>query len=107
MKKKINLCTFSLLVLATVSEFICLFIRGYSELWLTVLVVSLEIWCLGLVALFTKARFLFFVATLLGLIGSILLIGFPSYIPFAALIFFDLSLIVELISFFLPKFWKE
>lgn len=107
MKKKLNLFIFILLILATVSEFICLFLRGYSELWLAVLVVSLEIWCLGFVSLFTKAHFLFLIATLLGLTGSILLIGFPSYIPFAALIFFGLSLIAEVSSFFLSKQRKE
>lgn len=103
MKKKFKNITFLLILLATVGEFLCCFLRGYQELWLTILIVSLEIILLETVGRFTKLGFFSLIAITLGLTGSILLIGFPSYIPFCALICFGLSLISEFIAFFILK----
>lgn len=101
MKNKLNLSIYISIILACLGEFICCFIRGYSEFWLTILIVSLEMIILASFGYFTKLKFLSFIATALGITGSILLIGFPSYIPYCAIIFLAISLILELIALIL------
>ncbi len=99
MKNKLNISIYVSIILACLGEFISCFIRGYSEFWLTILIVSLEIIVLASIGMFTKLKFFSLFATALGILGSILLIGFPSYIPYAALIFLAISLILEVVEF--------
>lgn len=105
MKNKLNILIFISIILACIGEFIACFIRGYSEFWLTILIVSLEIIALSSIRMFTKLKFFSLFSTALGILGSILLIGFPSYIPYVAIVFFAVSLILEIIEAFL--FIKE
>lgn len=110
MKKLVNFLAPLSLLLGCVGEFVCCFVRGYEELWLSILLVSLEILSLAAIGLFKRNLLFSFFGTALGLFGSVLLIGFPSYVPFAAIVFFGLSLIRELILFFFKlkeRFHKE
>lgn len=84
------------LLAACWAEFVLCFARGYEELWYTILVPSLVVTVLAAAGYLTKHRWLYFIATVIVVGGAILLIGFPSYILYAGLIFGALSLAGEI-----------
>ncbi|MCR4698420.1 MAG: hypothetical protein K5762_03535 [Bacilli bacterium] len=80
------------IVLASLIE---LFIRGYSELTWTFLVVEAILLLLSFIGMKLKLYILYILASILFIIGAILLICFPSYISFTVLILASLSLVGE------------
>lgn len=84
--KYINIVVLVALCLACWGEFILCFIRAYSELWYTILVPSLIVTALAFGAFFSKFRWLYFIATVIVIAGAVLLIGFPSYVMYLAII---------------------
>jgi hypothetical protein len=86
-------------------EFILCFLRGYEELWYTILVPSVIVSALAVAGYVTKHRWLYCIATVIIVVGAILLIGFPSYVLFAGLSFGALSLAGEitLLIFYLKE----
>ena len=97
-EKIISWGIFASLVLACLGEFVRARIIGYVELWSTFLSASVLILAFAAVGKFTKLSFFSFLGTGIGITGCILLIGFPSYIPFVGLIFLGISLIAEAIQ---------
>ena len=93
--KYLPLCVLISFLIAVWGEFILCFIRGYEELWYTVLVPGVLLTALAVAGYLTKFRWLFFIATALIFLGAILLIGFPSYVMYLAFICCGLSLIGE------------
>lgn len=90
---------------ACVLEFILCFVRGYEELWYTILVPSVIVIALACFACFTRRKCLYAVASAILVAGSILLIGFPSYVMYAALILGALSLLTEAVWLILRILW--
>ncbi len=86
-----------LILVACYGEFILCFIRGYEELWYTILVPSIVCTILTIFGYKTHLKWLYFIATVIIIAGTVLLIGFPSYIMFVALICGGISLIVEIV----------
>ena len=85
MKKIIEhlpVCILSSLLLAVWFEFILCFIRGYSELWYTIL---------------TAAVIVSVIATAFIVVGSELLIGFPDYTVYFAFVANGFALLFEII----------
>ncbi len=97
-EKLISWSVFISLILACLGEFRRARIIGYVELWSTILSASFLIVAFGAAGMFTKFSFLSFFGTGIGILGCVLLIGYPSYIPFVGLVFFALSLIAESIQ---------
>ncbi len=97
--KYINIILLSLLALGCVGEFIICFIRGYSELWSTILVGSILVLAFAVAAFLTKAKVLYLVSTVLLGVGTVLLIGFPSYYMYLGLVVTVITLILEIIWF--------
>ncbi len=104
-EKLISWSVFASLILACLGEFRRARMIGYVELWSTILSASVLIIAFGAAGMFTKFSFLSFFGTGIGILGCILLIGYPSYIPFVGLVFFGLSLIAETVQlvFFILK----
>ena len=75
-------CILSSLLLAVWFEFILCFIRGYSELWYTIL---------------TAAVIVSVIATAFIVVGSELLIGFPDYTVYFAFVANGFALLFEII----------
>ncbi len=94
-KKYLLLGIFIALAVACWGEFVLCFARGYNELWYTILVPSVIVTALAAAAFFTKAKWLNAVATVIVLVGAALLIGFPDYTMFLALILGGASLVAE------------
>lgn len=95
-KKYLNIGLCIAILAACWGEFILCFARGYEELWYTILVPSLIITALSACALKTRLKWLYFIATAIELAGAVLLIGFPNYVMFLALILGGLSLAAEI-----------
>ena len=94
--KYLNLALLILLAAACLGEFVLCFIRGYSELWYTILVPSVLVVALAVAAFKTHVKWLYFIGTAIVLGGAVLLIGFPLYVMYLALIFGGLSLAAEI-----------
>lgn len=94
-KKYLNIAQLFLLLAACWGEFILCFARGYSELWYSVLVFGIITSALAAAAFFTRHKYLYFIASSVVITGAVLLIGFPAYVAFAALICGGLSLAGE------------
>lgn len=95
--KHLNLALLIALVVACWGEFILCFARGYEELWYTIAIPSVIVSVLAVFGFKTRNKWLFFVGTAIVLAGAVLLIGFPSYIMFLALILGALSLAAEIV----------
>lgn len=95
-KKYLNIALLAALLLACWAEFVLCFIRGYEELWYTILVPSVIVTVLAAFAFRTRLKWLYFIGTAVVLGGAVLLIGFPSYVMFVALICGGLSLVAEI-----------
>lgn len=104
-KKHINIATLALLLLAVWGELVICFARGYGELWYTILVVAVVVSGLSIAAFLTKCKYLYVVASVLTILGVILLIGFPAYVCYLALVCGVLSLAGE--SLLLVIYLKE
>ena len=104
-KKYLNIALFASLLAACWAEFILCFARGYEELWYTILVPSVIVTVLAAFALKTRFKWLYFIGTAVVLVGAVLLIGFPSYVMYVALVCGGLSLVAEV--FLLALFIKE
>lgn len=76
-------------------EFVLCFIRGYEELWYTIAIPSVIVTVLALFAFKTRCKWLFFVGTAIVSGGAVLLIGFPAYVMYLALISGGFSLAAE------------
>lgn len=85
-KKYLNIAVLAMLCLACWGEFILCFIRAYSELWYTILVPSAIVTALAVAAYFCRAKWLYFIATVIVIGGAVLLIVFPSYVMFLAIV---------------------
>ncbi len=81
---------------AAVGEFIICFIRGYSELWYSVLVPGAITLALAVAAYFAKVRWLNAVASVVWITVCVLLIGFPAYVMYLGLILGGLTLVAEI-----------
>lgn len=103
--KHLNTLLFAALAVACLGEFILCFARGYEELWYTILVPSAVIAALAALAWRTRFKWLYFIATAVMLGGAVLLIGFPNYVMFVALILGGLSLVGE--AFWLGVYIKS
>ena len=97
--KYLNLALLIALAVACWGEFILCFVRGYEELWYTIAVPSAIVTVLAVFGFKTRAKWLFFIGTAIVLAGAVLLIGFPSYIMYVALILGGLSLVAEVFWF--------
>lgn len=86
-----------LLSLAWVGEILEMLARQYEELCLTVLVVGIVITLFSLLTAFTDHLLFACLGTCLGIAGVVLLLGFPSYVPFVAILFLVLSLAYEIL----------
>lgn len=95
-KKITSLALMCALAAAVVLEFALCFLRGYEELWYTILVPGAIVVALAVAAYKTRFKWLYFIGTAILLGGAVLLIGFPSYVMFAALILGGLSLAAEI-----------
>ena len=103
--KYLNIALIASLLAACWAEFILCFARGYEELWYTILVPSVIVTVLAAFALKTRFKWLYFIGTAVVLGGAVLLIGFPSYVMYVALVCGGLSLVAEI--FLLALFIKE
>ena len=112
MKKIIEhlpMCILSSLFLAVWVEFILCFIRGYSELWYTILTAAVIVSVIAFFGYHTKKVWLSIIATAFIVVGSELLIGFPDYTVYFAFVangfalLFETILIVYQIKKILPQ----
>lgn len=97
-KKIISVLAFTLTALACIIECILSPLRGYGELFSTILVFSVVILLFSLVGLLKNIPLLYLLSGTLGIVGCILLIGFPSYVCYFALVLFPLSFVLSSIS---------
>jgi hypothetical protein len=96
LKEYLPLSIMICLLAACWAEFILCFLRGYEELWYTILIPAIVVSALAAAGYFTKHRWLYCIATAIVLGGAILLIGFPSYVLYAGSAFGALSLVGEI-----------
>lgn len=99
LKKNISVCTLITLLIACLGEFILCFVRGYSELWYTILIPALIITILSLIGFLSKNKWLYSIATVIMITGGILLIVFPAYITYLALGLGAVSFAEEILLF--------
>lgn len=97
-EKYLSVGILAALCAAVVGEEILCFIRAYSELWYTILVPGLVVVALALIAYFKKCRWLNVIASAIVVVGCALLVGFPSYVMYLALILGIASLVAEIIE---------
>lgn len=97
-KKIISVLTFTLTALACILECILSPLRGYGELFSTILVFSTMILILSLVGLLKNISLLYLLSDIIGIVGCVLLIGFPAYVCYCGLILFPLSFILASIN---------
>lgn len=100
MKKIIEhlpVCILSSLFLAVWGEFILCFIRGYSELWYTILTAAVIVSVIAFFGYHTKKVWLSVIATAFIVVGSELLIGFPDYTVYFAFVANGFALLFEII----------
>ena len=100
MKKIIEhlpVCILSSLLLAVWGEFILCFIRGYSELWYTILTAGVIVSVIAFFGYHTKKVWLSIIATAFIVVGSELLIGFPDYTVYFAFVANGFALLFEII----------
>lgn len=100
--KHLNPAIFTALIVACWGEFVLCFIRGYEELWYTIAIPSVIVTVLALFAFKTRCKWLFFVGTAIVSGGAVLLIGFPAYVMYLALISGGFSLAAEAVML---AFW--
>lgn len=95
-QKYLNIALMIALTAACGGEFILCFARGYEELWYTILIPSAIVAALALSAFCTRHKWLYFLASAIVSGGAVLLIGFPDYVMYLALVLGGLSLLAEL-----------
>ena len=103
LKKNISVCTLITLLIACWGEFILCFVRGYSELWYTILIPSLLVTVLSVIGFLSDYKRLFLIATVITIGGAVLLIVFPAYIMYLALSLGAVSFAEEIILFILYR----
>lgn len=95
-KKYLNVALPVALIASCWGEFILCFARGYEELWYTILIPSAIVTALALSAFRTRHKWLYFLASAIVSGGAVLLIGFPDYVTYLALVLGGLSVLAEI-----------
>ncbi len=86
LRKYLPLAVAVCLLCAVWGEFIICFARGYEELWYTILALCIVVTALAAAGYATKLRWLYFIASVIIFASVALLIGFPSYACYCALV---------------------
>lgn len=74
-------------------------LQGYTELTLTVFVGSLFISLLSFFFCFLHISLLYFFCFALGIVGCILLVGYPDYVSYSGFICYGVGLILSVFFF--------
>lgn len=102
-RKYLTIGILASLILGGLGEFILCFIRGYSELWYTILAMDVLVSIFLVIAVLKKKIWPTYVSTGFLLAGAILLATFPYYVMYLAFICGGLSLVAEIVLTVLKK----